>query len=79
MSLEISIEKDLGTFKLKTSFNNNCGSLGFLGESGSGKSMCLKCIAGLERPDKGKIIINNKILFDSQKKINIPPQERKIG
>ena len=79
MSLEISIEKDLGTFKLKTSFNNNCGSLGFLGESGSGKSMCLKCIAGLESPDKGKIIINDKILFDSEKKINIPPQERKIG
>ncbi len=79
MSLEISIEKDLGTFKLKTSFNNNCGSLGFLGESGSGKSMCLKCIAGLESPDKGKIIINDKILFDSEKKINIPPKERKIG
>ena len=79
MSLEISIEKDLGTFKLKTSFNNNCGSLGFLGESGSGKSMCLKCIAGLESPDKGKIIINDKILFDSEKKINLPPQERKIG
>ena len=79
MSLEINIEKDLGTFKLKTSFNYSSGSLGFLGESGSGKSMCLKCIAGLERPDKGKIIINNKILYDSQKKINIPPQERKIG
>ena len=79
MSLEISIEKDLDTFKLKTSFNNNCGSLGFLGESGSGKSMCLKCIAGLESPDKGKIIINDKILFDSEKKINLPPQERKIG
>ena len=40
MSLEINIEKDLGTFKLKTSFNNSSGSLGFLGESGSGKSMC---------------------------------------
>ena len=78
MSLEINIEKDLGTFKLKTSFNNNSGSLGFLGESGSGKSMCLKCIAGLETPDKGKIIINDKVLFDSEKKINLPPQERKI-
>ena len=79
MSLEINIEKDLGTFKLKTSFNSDYGSLGFLGESGSGKSMCLKCIAGLETPDKGKIIINDKVLFDSEKKINLPPQERKIG
>ena len=79
MSVEINIEKDLGTFKLKTSFNNSSGSLGFLGESGSGKSMCLKCIAGLETPDKGKIVINDKILFDSEKKINLPPQERKIG
>ena len=79
MSLEINIEKDLGTFKLKTSFNSDYGSLGFLGESGSGKSMCLKCIAGLETPDKGKIVINDKVLFDSEKKINLPPQERKIG
>ncbi|MCQ2969630.1 MAG: ATP-binding cassette domain-containing protein [Clostridium sp.] len=79
MSLEINIEKDLGTFKLKTSFNNSSGSIGFLGESGSGKSMCLKCIAGLETPDKGRIVINDKVLFDSEKKINLPPQERKIG
>ena len=54
-------------------------TVGLVGESGSGKSMCLKCIAGLETPDKGKIVINDKILFDSEKKINLPPQERKIG
>ena len=68
MSLEINIEKDLGTFKLKTSFNNSSGSLGFLGESGSGKSMCLKCIAGLETPDKGKIVILKKKLIFRHKK-----------
>ena len=42
-----------------------------IGPSGSGKSMTLKCIAGLERPSKGKIIVNNKVLFDSEKKIDI--------
>src|SRR5699024_10818757 len=41
--------------------------------------MTLKCIAGIEKPDEGKIILNNKVLFDSKKGINLPPQDRKVG
>lgn len=79
MSLEVNIKKDLGSFNLHVQLNNSSGTLGFLGESGSGKSMCLKCIAGLETPDSGIIKINNKVLFDSENNINLPAKERKIG
>jgi len=53
--------------------------MGLLGASGSGKSLTLKCIAGIEKPDKGRIILNDRVLFDSEKKINISPKDRKIG
>jgi molybdate transport system ATP-binding protein len=53
--------------------------MGLLGASGCGKSMTLKCIAGIETPDSGRIVLNDRILFDSEKKINLTPQERKVG
>lgn len=79
MSLYVDIEKELPSFTLKAKFNAHKGFLGFLGASGSGKSMTLRCIAGLDTPTKGKIILNNKVLFDSDNGINLPPQQRKIG
>lgn len=79
MSLIVNIEKDFGSFSLKVNIEQENGVLGFLGESGCGKSMTLKCIAGIVKPDKGKIILNGRVFFDSEKKINIPPQERKVG
>ena len=79
MSLLVNIEKDFGSFSLKVNINQEDGVLGFLGESGCGKSMTLKCIAGIIKPDKGKIILNGRVFFDSEKKINIPTQERKVG
>ena len=79
MSLIVDIEKDFGSFSLKVNIEQENGVLGFLGESGCGKSMTLKCIAGIVKPDKGKIILNGRVLFDSEKKINLPPQERKVG
>lgn len=79
MGLYVDIEKDLSSFKLKAKFEQENRVLGFLGESGSGKSMTLKCIAGLETPTRGKIILNNRVLFDSDKKINLSAQERKVG
>lgn len=68
MSLYVDIEKDLGSFKLKVKFEQENGILGLLGQSGCGKSMTLKCIAGIVKPDKGKIISNGTVFFDSEKK-----------
>lgn len=79
MSLYINIEKHLSSFNLKVNFEHKKGILGFLGASGSGKSMSLKCISGLVTPNKGEIIVNDKIFFDSDKKINLTPQKRKVG
>ena len=79
MSLKVDIEKNFKNFSLKTAFELENEILGLLGASGSGKSMTLKCIAGIEKPDKGKIILDNEILFDSEKKINLPPQKRHVG
>ena len=79
MSLFINIEKNFENFSLKINFEHDADILGILGASGCGKSMTLKCIAGIEKPDSGKIILDDEILFDSQKKINLPPQKRKVG
>lgn len=79
MSIYLDIVKEMPGFTLKVSFNSHDTILGLLGESGSGKSMTLKCIAGLETPTHGKIVVNNKVFFDSEKKINIPIRDRKVG
>ncbi len=79
MSLYVNIEKHLSSFNLNVNFEQKSGVLGFLGASGSGKSMSLKCISGLVTPSRGKIIVNDKIFFDSENKINLTPQKRKIG
>ena len=55
------------------------GITGILGASGCGKSMTLKCIAGIETPDRGKIVLNGRVLFDSGKKINLCVQDRHVG
>lgn len=79
MSLYVDIEKQFSSFKLKVNFESKNEVLGLLGESGSGKSITLKCISGLITPDKGKIILNDKVFFDSEKKINLSPQLRNTG
>lgn len=79
MSLCVNIQKKLGSFTLQMAFETDQGALALLGASGCGKSVTLKCIAGILRPDEGKIILNNKTLFDSAAGINLPPQKRHVG
>lgn len=79
MSMEVSIKKNYNGFNLDLCFSNENKRLGILGASGSGKSMTLKCIAGVIKPDHGQIALNGRVLFDSTMKINISPQERKVG
>lgn len=77
--LEVQIYKKLAEFDLDISFQVNDNILGLMGASGSGKSMTLKCIAGIEMPDQGRIVLNGCVLFDSEKKINVPIQKRNVG
>lgn len=77
--LEVQIYKKLAEFDLDVSFQVDDYILGLMGASGSGKSMTLKCIAGIETPDQGRIVLNGRVLFDSEKKINVPIQKRNVG
>ena len=81
MSLVVSIRKRFSpAFSLAVDFESSgIGCLGILGASGCGKSMTLKCIAGIETPDEGYISHNGRTLFDSGKKINLKPQVRRVG
>ena len=79
MSIEVNIKKNLGSFRLDVAFQQDSGVLALLGGSGCGKSMTLRCIAGIERPDSGRIVLNGVTVFDSEKKINLPPQQRQVG
>lgn len=78
-SLRVNIYNRLQGFQLHVHFANDDTPLGLLGRSGSGKSMILRCIAGLETPTDGQIILNDRVLFDSHRGINVPSRERRIG
>jgi molybdate transport system permease protein len=77
--LQVEIRKQLPSFCLEVAFDSQQLPLGVLGASGSGKSMLLKCIAGIETPDWGRIILNGRVLFDSESGINLPIRERAVG
>lgn len=77
--LFLNIFKPLSGFALNVGFDIGSEVLGILGASGSGKSMTLRCIAGLETPNSGKIAVNGRVLFDSERGINVPSKERRIG
>ncbi len=79
MSVCAKIRKRLGDFTLDVEFESENGTLGLLGASGCGKSLTLKCIAGVVRPDEGLITVNGRVLFDSQRKIDLKPQQRHVG
>ena len=79
MALSVHIKKKLKDFELAVDFDMDEGIVGFLGSSGCGKSMTLKCIAGIETPDEGRIVLDDEVLFDKKSGINLSPQKRKVG
>ncbi|NLL36647.1 MAG: ATP-binding cassette domain-containing protein [Fretibacterium sp.] len=81
MSLSVSISKSFGPggFHLDAHFEAQDGILALLGASGCGKSLTLKCIAGIETPDSGRIVLDGRVLFDSERRVNLTPQERRVG
>lgn len=79
MSIEVAIKKSYPSFTLDVAFTAEDETLGFLGASGCGKSLTMRCIAGLVTPDEGRIVVNDTVFFDSAKRIDIKPQQRKTA
>jgi len=77
--LKVDLNHQLGPFALQLAFSSSSRRLGILGASGAGKSQLLRCLAGLETPQWGRIELNGRVLFDSESKINLPLQRRRIG
>ena len=83
MSLEVAIKKQFSSFALEVDFSTGDETLGFLGASGCGKSLTMRCIAGIETPDEGKIVVNGTTFFDKasqgKARVNLTPQQRKTA
>src|ERR1700734_3382770 len=79
MSLDVQIEKILPDFQLNVAFSASEAPLSILGPSGAGKTMLLRCIAGLEQPGRGRVSLNGRVLFDSDRGIRVPARGRRIG
>ena len=83
MSLEVDIEKKFKGFNLQAQFTAGDETLGLLGASGCGKSLTMRSIAGIERPDSGKIVVNGTVFFDrapgKKARVDLTPQQRKTA
>ena len=80
MALSVNIRKKLGSFQLQVQFDAEQGiPLALLGASGCGKSVTLRCIAGILKPDEGRITLDGVVLYDSAAGIDLPPQQRRVG
>ena len=78
-ALEMSVERRLENFDLKVDFRAVSGAVGLLGASGAGKTMTLRMIAGIVTPDRGRILLNGRVLFDRATGKNVPAARRRVG
>jgi molybdate transport system ATP-binding protein len=83
MLLQVAVEKRMlakgRNFSLNVTFSSQQESVVLFGPSGSGKTLTLQSIAGLMAPDAGRIVLNGRVLFDSEKDVNVPSRHRGIG
>ncbi len=78
--IEIDIEKQLGGFALATRFAApDSGITALFGRSGTGKTSVINALAGLSRPDRGRIAVGGEVLFDAARGIDLPPERRRLG
>jgi molybdate transport system ATP-binding protein len=78
-ALSVDVEKRLGKFTLETRFETQGGVTALFGPSGAGKTSLVGMIAGLVKPDRGRIALGETVLFDSTARVNVPPHRRRIG
>ena len=79
MSFEIDVSRKLGDRRIALSFKSEGGLTALFGPSGAGKTSILNMVAGLLRPEQGRIVVGGNVLFDSGVEVNIPPERRRIG
>jgi len=77
--LRVDVQKRLGDFEITAAFETARGVTALFGNSGSGKTTLVNMIAGLLKPDRGLILLDDETLFDSDAGINVPPHRRGIG
>ena len=79
MSFEVDIARRLGGTEIATRFEAGAGLTALFGPSGAGKTSILNMIAGLMKPDRGRIAVDGQLLFDSAQGVDIPPERRRLG
>ena len=77
--LAVDVEKKVGALHLAVQFQAAGGATALFGPSGAGKTSVVNMIAGLLKPDRGSITLDDTILFEAEKAINVPPHRRRIG
>jgi len=77
--LSVEITKRLPEFTLDVAWSAGDGVAVLFGPSGAGKTLTLQCLAGLIRPDAGRIVVDDRVLFDSATGVDLPPQHRRVG
>jgi molybdate transport system ATP-binding protein len=77
--LEVAIRQQLGRFKLDVAFQSDARVVALFGRSGSGKSSVINAIAGVSRPDTGRIVLDGEVFYDSTLRIFAKPETRRIG
>lgn len=77
--LAVDVEKQLGALKLSVRFQAERGATALFGPSGAGKTSVVNMIAGLLVPDRGAITLDDVVLFEAAKAIDVPPHRRRIG
>ena len=75
----VDVEKRLGEFSIAAKFETDGGATALFGPSGAGKTSIVNMIAGLLAPDRGRIALDDDVLFDSAARINVPAHRRRIG
>ena len=77
--ISVDIAKRIGAFELEVAFENQAGITCLFGRSGAGKTQTINLIAGLSRPDRGRIVLDGRVLVDTDAGIFVPPHRRRVG
>src|SRR3989442_1835356 len=78
-AVAVAITKRLPGFTLDVSWGAEQSVLGLFGHSGEGKTLTVQCLAGLIRPDAGRIVVGERVFFDAAANVDLSPQQRRIG